>query len=99
MTIWKFRIAPCGTGQYGGFRVQVPYGARLLSVGVQQDNICLWAAVDPGAPPVPHDIYLVGTGYPTKVPRGAQFLGRVDESGFVWHCFAAPTEDTASTAD
>jgi hypothetical protein len=90
--IWKFVITPDAVdipNEHHEMIVQMPWGARVLHVGVQQDKVCLWAEVNPDNRLCPRKFYSVGTGFGT-VPRGdiAKFLGTVQcNGGFVWHIY------------
>ena len=56
ITIYKFEI-PSSTG-----RVQMPRGAKILTVGVQRDMPQVWALVDTTAPMVQRRLVAVPTG-------------------------------------
>lgn len=43
--------------------VTMPEGAVPLSVQVQGNELCLWARVEIGKPPVLHHIRIAGTGH------------------------------------
>lgn len=42
-TIWKYRLSP----REGQQDVEMPMGAKILSVQSQYDEICIWAVVNP----------------------------------------------------
>lgn len=56
--------------------IDMPKGAQLLSVGVQNGRIKLWALIDPGEPIVSRDLILIGTGHPIIRTLG-EFIGTV----------------------
>lgn len=64
----------------------MPEGAKILSVGNQRGNLCLWAMVDPTNPGVFRIFEMIGTGYPLS-DVGLQFIGTVVIEPFVWHVF------------
>ena len=68
--------------------IAMPYGARVLSVGVQGQDILVWALVDPKAPIVVHMFAIRETGHPVlpEVEQG-DFLGTIFSGPFVWHIF------------
>jgi hypothetical protein len=67
--VWKYAAAP------GGFVVEMPKGAEVVSVGLQDPDIrfapvgdigkvfVFWACVDPNAPLVNRKFRTVGTGH------------------------------------
>jgi len=57
MTIHKYSLTINDTQT-----VQMPTGARLLSVQMQADQPRVWAMVDPDAPMVARRLRVVGTG-------------------------------------
>lgn len=57
-TVWKFPLALAGEQ-----RIDMPAGARLLSVQPQGEGVCLWALCDPDAKKEPRVIVIVGTGH------------------------------------
>ena len=58
-TIWKFPLRAADT-----FAIEMPTNARLLHVGVQNEQACVWALVDPSAPKEQRRFRLYGTGHP-----------------------------------
>lgn len=71
-------------------RVNVPRGARVLTVQMQGAQVCLWALADSREPLVTMTVWVFGTGFemPEEVGR---YLSTVQtRDGFVWHYFLAP---------
>lgn len=70
--------------------VEMPEGAQLLSVQVQNSAVQLWALVDPTAPTVTRKIVLCATGEPIHVDLG-QFISTFQLLGgsVVFHAFEA----------
>lgn len=68
----------------------MPRGARILSVGAQRGQICLWALVDTEAPEEARCFRVYGTGRPVEV-ENLLFIGTVilGEGDLVWHIFEA----------
>ena len=76
--------------------VDMPKGARSLSVAMQGQDIMVWALVDPKAPLTRHCFAIRGTGHPVspEVEQG-DFIGTVFltyftckyGAPFVWHIF------------
>lgn len=58
--------------------VKMPIGATPLTVQVQDNQVCLWAIVDPQAGEEWRTLYIFGTGNPTiglDVERPANYIG------------------------
>ena len=84
--IWKFQIDD-GVAE-------MPEGAHVLSVGVQDGKIMAWALVDTDAPKEGRLFRIYGTGMllgPLSTARAyeSRFLGTVFSGPFVWHVFEA----------
>lgn len=58
MQIWKYPLDILGNQL-----IEMPQGAKLLSVQMQGDQPCLWTLVNPLATRVLRGIYIVGTGH------------------------------------
>lgn len=82
--IWKYPLRTTDRQQ-----VEMPAGASILHVGVQDNVICLWALVDPVQEEFPVMIWIVGTGNPVpdEVLLHSNHLGTVQQGPFMWHCF------------
>jgi hypothetical protein len=83
-TIHKYPLLSCATQS-----VQVPQGAELLSVQVQDNNIFFWALVQTARKSTSLRVEIVGTGLPANYSKEAYF-GTVQLPPFVWHVFAWP---------
>lgn len=85
-TIWKYAIP---VTDY--FPIEMPDGARVLSVQAQQDQPCLWALVNPAAARRTRFFRLVGTGHPFE--GGRDYCGSFQLNGgaIVFHLFEAET--------
>jgi len=83
-TIFKY-VLP----QVDEVRVSMPVFAEVLSVGVQNNEICVWALVDPKIPSLLRTFRIAGTGHPTQDPDKWKFLGTVHLYGgaLVFHVF------------
>lgn len=86
MTIWKFELSIDDE-----IVVQMPEGARILSVQTQGGPIpMLWAVVDPTAPKVKRRLILRGTGHPMSLEDAIlPFIGTFQLQGgaLVFHLF------------
>lgn len=77
--------------------VSMPQGARVLSVGTQNDQLVVWALVDSTANMRPVTFKVVGTGWNIEETAfdGFEFLGTAQMQGdelfpvLVWHVWVA----------
>ena len=87
-TVWKYAIPMSSE-----FTLQMPRGAKPLTVQTQQGAPMMWALVDDAAPMVEHRFALVGTGHPIdyadRYLGSFQYLGTFQAAGgqLVWHLF------------
>lgn len=81
-TIWKFHVPIVDRPI-----IQMPRGAKVLSVALQNDGVYLWAVVAPGQPEVPRPFAVVGTGESMDNAVDAKFIGTVMRRSHVWHIF------------
>ncbi len=85
-TIWKYPLELDDT-----VLIAMPAGALPLSVAMQGDTPCLWAAVDSAAARQEvHRFYVRGTGHPLRLdPSACRFLGTLllQPLGLVFHVF------------
>lgn len=85
LAIWKFPIPFSDDGH-----VEMPAGARLLTVALQRRELCVWAAVDTEAPTVRRRFAIRGTGHPLRtVGPMTPFVGTffLDGGALVFHVF------------
>jgi len=84
-TIWKFPLAIMDAQ-----RIAMPEGAEILSVQVQHREPCLWAKVNPDAPPEMRYVRTYGTGHPIDESEAVSFIGTYQLNGgnLVFHVFA-----------
>ena len=69
--------------------IQMPIGSTILSVGVQRDEICIWALIEPDAVKVSRRIYICPTGREADGLQRVKFLGTVmlHAGNLVFHVF------------
>lgn len=82
-TIWKFPLEISDT-----IRLDMPLGAEVLSVQMQDGTPTLWALVEPAMPLTAYSFRVFGTGHP--VPNGAGldvFVGTLQMGPLVFHMF------------
>lgn len=83
-TIWKFPLRIADTQL-----VPIPSGARLLHVGIQGGQVCLWAEVSPDSPIIDWTVRIYGTGHPIE-PNSGRHVGTFMLNGgaIVFHAYA-----------
>lgn len=80
--VWKYKINPADG------RIEMPVGAKVLSVAFQGQDLCLWALVDPGVTIKKERYFAVfGTGHDIYDDAGFQFLGTAFVDNLVFHVF------------
>jgi hypothetical protein len=87
LTIYKYQFETTDE-----FFLQMPEGSRILSVHVQRDKPCMWAAVDPGRLLIDRRFVVYGTGHPIDPAEydSLSFVGTYLLHGgqLVFHLFA-----------
>ena len=70
-------------------KVPLPVNAEILTVQVQDRNLCLWAQFDERNITIEErSIEICGTGQPMSNTTNREYIGTVQEGGvFVWHVF------------
>lgn len=67
--------------------VPVPYDARVVHVGAQAGELCLWVRLDTDEPYRDRHFLVVGTGHEAPHPLLSDHVGSVQDGPFVWHVF------------
>ncbi len=83
MRIYKYKIPVGG-------KVKMPVHAKVLHVGVQDREICLWAQVDQGSPEVDYCFKIFATGQDIT-STDLLYTGTVRDGDFVWHIYQVPS--------
>jgi len=83
--VWKFDIRR--VSDYN--MIKMPMGAKILHVGMQNDEIFIWALVHPTNEYINRKIGMVGTGHSIPKKESENYIGSViNHMGeFVWHFF------------
>ena len=86
-TIYKYPVTV-----YDDFVVELPEGARVLTVDVQHGEPVMWAMVDPTAPTSKRHFRLIGTGHPIEDAAALTFIGtfQMRDGALVFHLFEKP---------
>lgn len=73
--------------------LKLPTGARVLSIGVQRDNVCAWILLDNEAPTNNNvHVQFIGTGWPVRFPDDVPnpiFVDTISlyNGDFIYHVF------------
>lgn len=71
--------------------IDMPAGAKFLTVQVQDDQACLWALVEPQAAREPRVLETYGTGHRLKPVDDQvlrrEYVGTYQAGSFVYHVF------------
>lgn len=86
MIVFKYKIEPHGNET----KLSLPFGAQVLRVEIQNNEVCLWALVDQNPNSFQQRSFaFFGTGQ--KIPPGNNmvFINTffTDEKTFVYHAF------------
>lgn len=87
LTVYKYEVPLTDD-----FAIDMPCGARILSVQVQNGEPVLWALVDPEARELRRHFRLAGTGHMIdQAPADLLFIGTMQLRGgaLVFHLFEA----------
>lgn len=84
MVIWK-KVLPITDVS----ALDLPMGAKILSVANQRGDVCLWYLCDPHQPVERRIIRIIGTGNRISDADTLTFIGTVVVEPFVWHVFEA----------
>jgi len=84
--IWKFEIETMTRNV-----VEMPIGAKILTVQLQLGTPCIWALVNPKAPLADRVIEVFGTGLPIEYATGVsrEYIGtyQLMDGALVLHVF------------
>jgi len=72
------------------FSLDLPAGAKILTIQVQRDEPQIWALVDPEQQPRPYNFRLAGTGHDITESRDSlEYIGTFQLVGgnFIGHLF------------
>ena len=85
MTIWKY-ILQINDIQF----VELPKGAKLLDVQMQDGNPCLWALIEQTEIRETRAIYMRGTGHDAMLVKDLNYVAtfQMAHGALVFHVFA-----------
>lgn len=83
MTVWKFPFEV-----QDEFSLSMPRFSRILTVQMQGDQPCIWAAVEPSESRDERRFRILGTGRPTPIST-LEYVGtfQMFAGALVWHLF------------
>ena len=82
-SVWKYPL-PLAERQI----VEMQANAKIVFVGTQGDQICIWALVDTEQVKEPRTFVIFGTGHQISTSaRALEYISTVQQSIFVWHIF------------
>lgn len=79
-TVWKYQLSHKST-------VALPGHAKVLSCGVQGEDIFIWAEVETENTPEDRAFVVVGTGHQIDRTKRLTFIGTVFVGPFVFHVY------------
>lgn len=82
MAIWKFELET--TDMTG---VDMPAGAKILTMQEQHGKPCIWALVDTCLPKENRVFCIHGTGHEVSSPHAKEYVGTYQLLGGVFHVF------------
>jgi hypothetical protein len=84
-TIWKYDLIPNDENR---ILIEMPTGAKVLTVQVQGDSVCLWALVDTEMGKGTRIFEIYGTGHPVSTYQ-KRYIGTFQMEGgtLVFHVF------------
>ena len=67
--------------------IEMPYGAKILTVGRQDGKLMLWAEIDANNLMAKRIIWLIGTGWSAACSEHCPYIGTIFDGDFVWHIY------------
>lgn len=79
-----------------GLILTMPAGAKILSVQLQRETMCVWALVDINQKDVERQFIICGTGHSLGDNPPGEFIGTVQtmNGALVWHVFVVPEKQS-----
>lgn len=78
-SVWKFPL------KFKVTSLEMPSGARILKANIQNNDVMLWAEVNPEAPREQRNFGVFGTGH--EIPETAIYRSTFFHDLFVWHVY------------
>lgn len=91
MRILKYPITP------GKFEIELPRGAKVLTVQAQRGKGCMWVAVEEEYKTTARRFLGIGTGWSVdRLLNKFKYLGTWQEGPYVWHLFEEEEDKNGS---
>ena len=83
MKIWKFELKKERTQL-----IKMPLKSEIMDIQFQNNNLVMWALVDPESEPIEVKINMYGTGWEIhNTTIKDEYLATVQNGDLVWHFF------------
>jgi hypothetical protein len=79
--VWKYELQPDLNV------INMPIGAQIVRAKMQGGRPCVWALVRPHWEKVPHEVWVLGTGW--DVPNGVDYVCSFTMDWMEFHVFTA----------
>lgn len=82
MVIWKYNLGIDG-------ELEIPEGAKILTVQTQKNEPYIWALIDPKKPKKKRRFIALATGYNASMVVNKPYIGtyQIDDGDGVYHVF------------
>lgn len=69
--------------------IEMPIGAQILTIQKQQNDVCIWALVNPENNTEKRKFETIGTGWEIVQPEKRKYITTLQEMGgsLIWHYF------------
>lgn len=94
LAVWKYSLGDAPTQL-----IDMPRGARILTLQMQGDEPTIWALVDPDADMERHIISIHGTGHPLEEDELGEYVGTFFLDWYVGHVFDWRTSKAIEAPD
>lgn len=85
LKIFKYQVP---FADEGSFSLDLPEGAKILTVQTQREQPQIWALVDPDKPAETRNFLSFATGSPIRENiENLSYIGTYQERTYVWHIF------------
>ena len=88
--VWKFSTKEALEGRNGNIvSIIMPRDAKIIYIAEQNNDICIWAVVNPEAEKVERSFEIIGTGHLFECDESLTYIGsaQVHDGSFVFHIF------------
>lgn len=79
-TIWKYELSDITP-----IKIEMPSGAQIMTVAMNNGRPAVWALVDPAKPLETRTFKIIGTGW--EMDGRLTYVGTWQAPPFVWHLF------------